>query len=119
MRSWKSCVVWSSVLPCFKAAFEDAFEFCDYSKSRFVEAARQSLQHFFHGPFHRWLAASRVAGMTPHDMLGRLEDRFRLLQTRSPDLPARQRALTGAIEWSHDLLTEDDQRLFSQLSDSV
>jgi predicted ATPase len=62
------------------------------------------------------LAASRIAGMTPRDMLGRLEDRFRLLQTRSPDLPPRQRALTGAIEWSHALLTEDDQRLFSQLS---
>ena len=62
------------------------------------------------------LAASRVAGMTPRDMLGRLADCFRLLQTRAPDLPARQRALTGAIEWSHTLLTEDDQRLFSQLS---
>lgn len=62
------------------------------------------------------LAASRASGMTPHDMLERIEDRFRLLQTRSPDLPARQRALTGAIEWSHDLLTEDDQQLFAQLS---
>lgn len=62
------------------------------------------------------LAASRVAGMTPREMLGRLEDCFRLLQTRSPDLPARQRALTGAIEWSHALLAGEDQQLFSQLS---
>src|SRR5436309_15938712 len=48
-----------NLLPCFKAAFEDTFEFCDYTKPRFAEAARQSLQHFFHGPFHRWLAVSR------------------------------------------------------------
>ena len=45
----------------FKAAFADAFEFCDESKKRFAESARQSLHHFFHGPFHLPLAASRVA----------------------------------------------------------
>lgn len=62
------------------------------------------------------LAASRIAGMTPHDMLGRLEDRFRLLQTRAPDLPPRQRALTGAIEWSYDLLSDEDKTLLARLS---
>ena len=62
------------------------------------------------------LAASRVVGMTPRDMLGRLDERFRLLQTRAPDLPPRQRALRGAIDWSYDLLSEEDRSLFVQLS---
>lgn len=62
------------------------------------------------------LAASRIVGMTPREIQNRLTERFRLLQTRAPDLPARQRALRGAIDWSYDLLTEDDKALFAQLA---
>jgi tetratricopeptide (TPR) repeat protein len=54
--------------------------------------------------------------MTPREILSRLAERFRVLQTRSPDLPPRQRALRGAIDWSYDLLTEDDKAIFAQLS---
>ena len=49
------------LLACFRAAFAETFEYCDYTKKRFAEAARQSLHHFFHGPFHLPLPASRVA----------------------------------------------------------
>ncbi len=62
------------------------------------------------------LAASRAAVLTPSEMIERLDERFRLLQTRAPDLPPRQRALRGAIDWSYDLLNEEDQALFAQLS---
>lgn len=62
------------------------------------------------------LAASRIVGMTPLEILSRLDERFRLLQTRAPDLPPRQRALRGAIDWSYDLLTDDDKELFAQLA---
>jgi predicted ATPase len=62
------------------------------------------------------LAASRTVGMTPRDILNRLDEWFRLLQTRAPHLPPRQRALNGAIEWSHNLLTEDDKQLFAELA---
>ncbi|MGO8673970.1 MAG: tetratricopeptide repeat protein [Capsulimonadaceae bacterium] len=61
------------------------------------------------------LAATRVSSMTPHDILGRLGDWTKLLQTRAPHLPPRQRAIQGAIEWSHDLLNDDDKDLFAQL----
>ena len=50
-----------NLLKPFKAAFADAFEFCDYTRKHFAESARQSLHHFFHGPFHLPLPASRVA----------------------------------------------------------
>jgi predicted ATPase/class 3 adenylate cyclase len=62
------------------------------------------------------LAASRIVGMTPREILSRLNERFRLLQSRSPHLPPRQRALRGAIDWSYDLLAEEDQSLLAQLS---
>lgn len=62
------------------------------------------------------LAASRIAGMTPREMLRRLDERFRLLQTRAHDLPPRQRALRGAIDWSYDLLTDDDKAVFGQVA---
>jgi predicted ATPase/class 3 adenylate cyclase len=62
------------------------------------------------------LAASRIVGMSPREVLSRLGEQLRLLQTRAPDLPPRQRALRGAIDWSYDLLTDDDKSLFAQLS---
>jgi predicted ATPase/class 3 adenylate cyclase len=62
------------------------------------------------------LAASRIVGMSPREIAHRLDERFRLLQTRAPGLPSRQRALRGAIDWSYDLLTAEDQNLFAQLA---
>jgi len=41
--------------------FKDVFEFCDNTQKQFSQSARQSLHHFFHGPFHLALPASRVA----------------------------------------------------------
>jgi predicted ATPase/class 3 adenylate cyclase len=61
------------------------------------------------------LAASRIVGMSPRQMRQRLSERFRLLQTRAPDLPDRQRALRAAIDWSYDLLSEDEREVFHQL----
>ena len=62
------------------------------------------------------LAASRISGLTPRDILRHLDQRFKVLQTRAPDLPPRQRALRGAIDWSFDLLSDDDKTLFAQLA---
>ena len=62
------------------------------------------------------LAAGRSAGLSPREILGHLDQRFRLLQTRSPELPPRQRALRGTIDWSHELLASPEQDLFAQVS---
>lgn len=61
------------------------------------------------------LAAARSGSMTPHQILTRLEEPFRLLQSRAPDLPPRQRALRAAVDWSYDLLSDDDRDVFIQL----
>jgi predicted ATPase/class 3 adenylate cyclase len=62
------------------------------------------------------LAASRLAILSPREMIERLDERLRLLQTRAPDLPPRQRALRGAIDWSYELLGAEEKSLLSELS---
>jgi predicted ATPase/class 3 adenylate cyclase len=62
------------------------------------------------------LAASRIAVMGPRDMLDRVDQQLDILKTRAPDLHPRQRALRAAIDWSYDLLTDDDKSLFAQLA---
>ena len=62
------------------------------------------------------LAAARVKLLSPHALLGRLGQRLPLLVGGARDAPERQRTLRGAIAWSHDLLPEDEQRLFARLA---
>ncbi len=62
------------------------------------------------------LTATLMRGMTPQQILPRLRDRFRLLATQRRDLEPRQRSLRGAIDWSYELLTEDERILFAELS---
>jgi predicted ATPase len=62
------------------------------------------------------LASARIRLLSPEALLPRLEHRFDVLRGGTRDLPARQRTLYGAIEWSYGLLSEDDQRLFRRLS---
>jgi predicted ATPase len=62
------------------------------------------------------LAAARCIGMTPRQIRQRLNERFRLLQSKSPDLSPRQRALRSAIDWSYCLLGAEEKRIFAQLS---
>jgi predicted ATPase/class 3 adenylate cyclase len=62
------------------------------------------------------LAAARVKALTSRQILERLEHRLPLLTGGARDLPERQRTLRATIEWSYDLLGEDEQRLFARLS---
>lgn len=62
------------------------------------------------------LAAARVRLFSPQAMLARLEHRLKFLTGGARDLPARQRTLRGAIEWSYELLDADEQTLFRRLA---
>ena len=62
------------------------------------------------------LAAARVGRMTPQEILERMEQHFEILATRQRDVPARQRTLRQTMDWSYDLLLEEDRELFAQLS---
>lgn len=62
------------------------------------------------------LAASRARSMSPREIGERLGERLDFLQGRSSDLAPRQRALRAVIDWSHDLLADDERELFAQLA---
>ena len=69
-----------------------------------------------HLPLALELAAARLKALSPAQLLDRLEHRLPLLTGGARDAPDRQRTLRSTIEWSHDLLTEGEQRLFRRLS---
>ena len=62
------------------------------------------------------LAAARIKMFSPQAMLPRLAASLDLLSGGARNLPARQRTLRGAIDWSYSLLTPEEQRLFEALS---
>jgi len=62
------------------------------------------------------LAAARVQGMSVEQIEARLHDRFRLLTGGSRTALPRQQTLRAIIDWSYNLLTEDEKRLFLRLS---
>jgi tetratricopeptide (TPR) repeat protein len=61
------------------------------------------------------LAAARTPLFSPEQLLERLGQRLDLLEG-DRDADPRQRTLRAAIEWSHDLLSESEQRLFRRLA---
>ncbi len=62
------------------------------------------------------LAAARLPVLSLEQIVARLDDRFALLTGGSRSVPERQRSLRATIEWSFDLLTPEEQRLFGRLS---
>jgi len=62
------------------------------------------------------LAAARVKVLSSGQILARLEQRLPLLTGGARDLPERQRTLRAAIDWSYELLTPEEQRLFARLA---
>jgi predicted ATPase/class 3 adenylate cyclase len=62
------------------------------------------------------LAAPRVKLLSEHELLNRLEQRLPLLAGGRRDLPVRQSTMRAAIAWSYELLSEGEQRLFTNLA---
>jgi predicted ATPase/DNA-binding SARP family transcriptional activator len=61
------------------------------------------------------LAAARTKLLPPAAMLSRLGNRLELLTGGRRDAPQHQQTLRTTLDWSYDLLGEDEQRLFAQL----
>jgi predicted ATPase/class 3 adenylate cyclase len=62
------------------------------------------------------LAAARVRLLTPSQIADHLDDRFRLLTGGSRTALPRQQTLLALIEWSWDLLSEQEKTLLRRLS---
>jgi predicted ATPase len=63
------------------------------------------------------LAAARLKLLTLNAMLERLRSStLELLTTGARDAPARQKTLRDTVQWSYDLLSEEEQRAFRTLA---
>lgn len=62
------------------------------------------------------LAAAWVKVLSPNALLTRLANRFQLLTGGAQDAPIRLRTLRDAIDWSHDLLSDDERALLRRLA---
>lgn len=62
------------------------------------------------------LAAARLRAMSLDQLLQRLTDRYALLTRGARAAPTRQQTLRLCIEWSYDLCTPIEQRIWTQMS---
>ena len=62
------------------------------------------------------LAAARVKMLSVDQISARLDDRFRLLTGGARTLLPRQQTLRALIDWSYDLLSENERLFFCRLS---
>ena len=62
------------------------------------------------------LAAARVRVLPPAKLAERLEHALPLLTGGTRDAPERQRTLRATLEWSYDLLDEEEKGLFARVA---
>ena len=62
------------------------------------------------------LAAARVEALGVGQLLDRLDDRFALLAGADRLAAPRQRSLAATVEWSYQLLDEQERRVFRAVS---
>jgi predicted ATPase/DNA-binding SARP family transcriptional activator len=78
-----------------------------------VRAICERLDHL---PLAIELAAARTRDFSPELIHARLEQRLPLLVDGPRDVPERHRTLRAAIDWSHELLTEQERIAFRRLA---
>jgi predicted ATPase len=62
------------------------------------------------------LAAARTNVLTVEQIADRLADRFHLLAAGRWGVLPRQQTLRASVDWSHDLLNQDERKLLRRLS---
>jgi predicted ATPase len=62
------------------------------------------------------LAAARVGTLSLEQISQRLTDSLKLLTGGTKTQMPKRRTLRGALDWSHELLSEDEKKLFGRLS---
>jgi predicted ATPase/DNA-binding SARP family transcriptional activator len=62
------------------------------------------------------LAAARAKALSPAEIAARLDDRFRFLRAWQRIADPRHRTLQTTMDWSYDLLADDERELLRRLS---
>ena len=89
--------------------------FCERSQLESDETISEICRRLDELPLAIELAAARASVLSPEQMLERLSQRLDLLKG-GRDADERQRTLRATIEWSYELLSGDEQRLFADLA---
>ncbi|MFM9693780.1 AfsR/SARP family transcriptional regulator [Streptomyces europaeiscabiei] len=80
------------------------------------EAAAEICRRLDGLPLAIELAAARLRMLTPRQIADRLDDRFRLLTSGSRTVLPRQQTLRAVVDWSWELLDEDERYVLRRLS---
>ena len=62
------------------------------------------------------LAAARTRALAPDDLVARLDQRFKLLTCGSRSSLKRHQTLRATIDWSYNLLTDEEQSAFNRMA---
>ncbi len=89
--------------------------FCERAQTEPSQPIRELCARLEGLPLALELAAARLRILTPEQLLDRLSQRLDLLKA-GRDADPRQQTLRATIEWSYDLLLDEEQRLFRSLS---
>ncbi len=105
---------WAAILLFVEraAAVEKRFALTDQNAAGIAEICRR-LDGI---PLAIELAASRIAMLSLKQLSEMLDERFRLLAQKSSDRLPRQQTLRALIDWSFDLLGDDERAVFRRLS---
>ena len=89
--------------------------FCERSQLEPSEEIAELCRRLDNLPLAVELAAARTSALTPSQILERLSQRLDLLKG-GRDADPRQLTLRATIEWSYELLSDEEQQLFARLS---
>ena len=89
--------------------------FCERAQAEATEEIAELCRRLDSLPLAVELAAARAKALSPAEILARLSQSLDLLKG-GRDANPRQQTLRATIEWSYDLLTQDEQQLFRRLS---
>ncbi|WP_326691183.1 winged helix-turn-helix domain-containing protein [Streptomyces sp. NBC_01795] len=85
-------------------------------KDRVAEAALAVCRRLDGLPLALELAATRVRALGVAELAARLDDRFRILGGARRGIPARQRTLRAALDWSWELLDGAERTVLRRLA---
>ena len=80
-----------------------------------AEAASEICRRLDGLPLAIELASVRLASLSANDLLARLDDRFHLLRTDGQHQSRRHQAIRATVEWSYDLLADEEQMLWRRV----
>jgi len=87
-----------------------------FDESQHADVVRSICEHLDGIPLAIELAAARVRALSVGEVHDRLTERFRLLTSGPRTALPRQQTLSALIEWSYELLTEEEQSLFGRIA---